>query len=159
METLPIAPGRRNLRDTISWSVVVRRFAVAFLLIAAAACGSDNSTAPKRMEGTYTMQSIDGQTLPMIYYDDPTAGQRVEVLSGSITLNSNGTYTSPWSLRITDAGTVSPYSETCTGTYTRSVNTITLTEVDNQAFCGGTFNAEWDGNNTLTEEGSVVYKR
>ncbi|MFL5560338.1 MAG: hypothetical protein ACJ79K_02580 [Gemmatimonadaceae bacterium] len=137
----------------------MRRLAVAFLLIVAAACGSDKSTGPKRIEGTYTMQSIDSQTLPMIYYDDPAAGQRVEVLSGSITLSSNGTYSSPWSLRITDAGTVSPYSETCTGTYTRSGNSITMNETDNNGFCGGVFNADWDGNNTLTEEGSVVYRR
>ena len=136
----------------------MRHHACVALLLAAAACGGDKSVAPKRIEGTYAMQSIDGQTLPMIYYDDPSAGQRLEVLSGSITLSADGTFSSPWSFRVTDGGQTGPYSETCTGSYTRSGNTITMSE-DEGVFCGGTYHADWDGNNTLTEEGSVVYRR
>jgi hypothetical protein len=136
----------------------VRRLACAAFILAAAACGGDKSTAPKRIEGTYTLQSIDGQTLPMIYYDDATAGQRIEVLSGSITLSSDGTFSAPWSLRVTDGGTTGPYSETCTGTYTRSGNNITRVETDG-VWCGGTYSVDWDGNNMLTEEGSIFYKR
>jgi hypothetical protein len=135
----------------------VRRLACIALLLAAAACG-DKSTAPKRIEGTYTLQSIDGDVLPMIYFDDPAAGQRVEVLSGSITISADGTFSAPWSLRVTDGGATAPYSETCTGTYTRSGNSITRTETDG-VWCGGIYNVDWDGNNTLTEEGSLVYKR
>ena len=136
----------------------MRRLALTLLLIAAAGCGSDKSTAPKRIEGTYTLKTVGGNAPPTIIYDDPTNNQRVEVLSGTLTINTGGTFSSPWSFRITNNGSVGPYDETCTGSFTRSGNTISLTEVDNGGFCGGTFSAEWDGNNTITE-GNVIYMR
>lgn len=136
----------------------MRRLAWTLLLLVAAGCGSDKSTAPKRVEGTYTLKTISGSPPPTIVFDDPVNNQRLEVLSGSLTINSGGTFSSPWSFRVTDNGTVSPYDETCTGTFTRSANTLNLTETDNGGFCGGTFSATWDGNNTITE-GTVVYTR
>jgi hypothetical protein len=137
----------------------VRRLACAALILAAAACGSDKSTAPKRIEGTYTMQSIDGLGLPMTFYDDQASGgEKVEVLSGSMTLSADGTFSAPWSLRITSDGTVYPYSETCTGTFTRSGNSITRNE-NNGPWCGGIYDMDWDGDKTLVEEGLIVYTR
>ena len=136
----------------------MRRLAFSLLLIAAAACGSDKSTAPKRIEGTYTLKTVAGNPPPAILYDDPANNQRLEVLSGALTISTGGTFSSPWSFRVTDNGTVSPYAETCTGNFTRNGNTITMTETDNGGFCGGTFDATWDGNNTITE-GDVIYGR
>jgi len=136
----------------------MRRLAFTLLLVAAAGCGSDKSTAPKRVEGTYTLKTVSGLTPPAIIYDDPTNNQRIEVLSGGLTINTGGTFSAPWSFRLTDNGTVSPYAETCTGTFTRTGNTLRFTETDNGGFCGGTFDATWDGNNTVTE-GNVVYGR
>jgi hypothetical protein len=136
----------------------MRRLAFTLLLVVAAGCGSDKSTAPKRVEGTYTLKTISGSTPPVIIYDDVANNQRIEVLSSTLTINSGGTFSSPWSFRVTDNGAVSPYDETCTGSFTRSGNTLSLTETDNGAFCGGTFDATWDGNNTITE-GNVIYTR
>jgi len=138
----------------------MRRLACTLLLLVAAGCGSDKSTAPKRIEGTYTMQSLGGETLPMIYYEDPTAGQQLELLGGSITINPDGTFSAPWSFRVTDSGQVSPYGETCTGPFTRTGNNITITETDNGAFCGVTADGVWDGNNTITfTDEQIVYTR
>ncbi len=139
----------------------MRRLACTVLLLVAAGCGSDKSNAPKRIEGTYTMQSLGGQTLPMVYYNDANTGERAELLSGSITLNTDGTFSAPWSFRVTDTnGQVSPYQETCTGPYTHSGNSITITETNTGGFCGVTADAQWDGNNTLTfPDENIVYTR
>jgi len=136
----------------------VRRLASILLILVAAACGGDKSTAPKRLEGTYTMSTINGASLPTILYDDPANGQRAEILSGSMSLGADGKFTAPWSFRITDNGVVSPYSETCTGTFTRTGNHVVMDETDNGGFCGGQFDGDWDGSDTFTE-GNVVYRR
>ena len=95
----------------------------------------------------------------MTFYDDQASGgEKVEVLAGSMTLSADGTFSAPWSLRITSGGTVYPYSETCTGTFTRNANSITRNET-NGPWCGGVYNMEWDGDKTLTEEGLIVYMR
>lgn len=136
----------------------MRRLAWTILVFVAAACGGDKSTAPKRIEGTYTLKTISGSTPPVIIYDDATNNQRIEVLSSTLTINSGGTFSSPWSFRVTDNGTVAPYDETCTGTFTRNGNSLNITETDNGGFCGGTRTATWDGNNSITE-GAVIFTR
>lgn len=136
----------------------MRRLSTILLILVAAGCGSDKSTAPKRLEGTYTLTSFDGEPIPMILVDDPANSQRAEIVGGSITLASGGTYSSPWAFRITDHGVVTPYTETCTGTFTRSGNHLTMSEADNGSFCGGDYEADWDGNNSFTD-GIAVYKR
>ena len=137
----------------------MRRLACTLLLIAAAACGSDKSTAPKRVEGVYTLKTIGGNTPPTVIYDDPANSERIELLKSVLTISTGGTFSNAWSFRVTDHGTVAPYDETCTGTFTRSGNTITLTETDNGSLCGGSaYDATWDGNNTITA-GQVVYTR
>ena len=136
----------------------MRRLSSILLLLAAAACGGDKSTAPKRLEGTYTLRTINGGNLPTIVYDDPASGQRAEVTAGSMTMTSGGTFSAPWSFRLTDNGTVTTYSETCEGTFTRTGNHVVMEETDNGSFCGGQYDGDWDGNNTFTE-GPVVYRR
>jgi hypothetical protein len=136
----------------------VRRLSSILLLFVAAGCGSDNSTSPKRLEGTYTISTINGSNLPVVVYDDPTNAQRGEITGGSITLSANGTFSAPWSFRLTDNGAVSSTGETCTGTFTRTGNHIVMDEVDNGGFCGGQYDGDWDGGDTFTE-GNVVYRR
>ena len=136
----------------------MRRLCSLLLVLAAAGCGSDKCTAPNRLEGTYTLKTINGTTPPVTLYDDPATGEHADLVSGSMTMTSSGTFTAPWSFRITQNGTTGPYSETCTGTFTRTGNHVVMDEVDNGSFCGGQFDADWDGSDTFTE-GNVVYHR
>jgi len=136
----------------------VRRIPSILLILVAAGCGSDKSTAPKRLEGTYTMRTISGSNLPVVIYDDPSTGEHAEITAGSITLSNGGTFTAPWSFRVTENGSTGPYSETCTGTFTRTGNHIVMDEADNGGFCGGQYDGDWDGADTFTE-GNVVYRR
>ena len=136
----------------------MRRLATILLVLAAAACGGDKPNAPKRLEGTYTLRTVNGANPPTVIYDDPASGQRAEIISGSITLGSDGTFSAPWSFRLTDNGAVTNHSETCTGTFTRSGNHVVMEEADNQSWCGGQFDGDWDGSDTFTED-NVVYRR
>ena len=136
----------------------MRRLAFILLFAVAAGCGGDKSTAPKRIEGTYALKTINGSPPPLTIYDDTTTHQRIEVLASSLTINAGGSFSSPWSFRITDNGTVSPYAETCTGTFTRTGNSLSITETDNGGFCGGSRTATWDGNDAISE-GLVVFSR
>ena len=135
----------------------MRRLSSIFLIVAIAGCGGDKSNAPKWLEGRYEMRTINGANLPAILYDYPS-GQHAEITGGSITLTSGGTFSAPWSFRVTDNGTVNSYAETCTGTFTRTGNHVVMLEVDNGGFCGGQYDGDWDGADTFTA-GDVVYRR
>ena len=136
----------------------MRRLATIILLLAAAGCGGDKSTAPKRLEGTYTLRTLDSQVLPVTVVDDPSQNFKGEIIGGSITLSAGGTFSAPWSFRTTDNGVVETFGETCTGTFTRSGNHLVLQETDDGSFCGGQFDGDWDGSDGFTE-GTAVYRR
>ena len=136
----------------------MRRLASILFILVAAGCGGDKSTAPKRLEGTYTLRALGGSSLPVTVIDDPANSFKGEIVGGSITLNSGGTFSAPWSFRLTDHGVVNNYSETCTGTFTRTGNHVVMVETDNGSFCGGDFDGDWDGSDGFTE-GDAEYRR
>ena len=136
----------------------MRRLASILLILVAAGCGGDKSTAPKRLEGTYTLRSLDGTNVPVTVVDDPANNFKGEILGGSMTLSSGGTFSAPWSFRITDNGVVDNYSETCEGTFTRTGNHVVMQETDNGSFCGGEYDGDWDGSDGFTE-GTAIYRR
>lgn len=124
----------------------------AVLAIAAvtfvAACSE--SSGPASMTGNYSLVAVDGingNGLPVTIFKDPTTEFRVT--GGSITLNSNNTFSvSGAGVAIQPGGTTN-LSETCNGTYTVSGNGITLTGAPSTD-CAGTVTGMWDGANTLT---------
>ncbi len=94
-------------------------------VLALGACGGDDSSGPS---GTvYTLRSVDGASIPIVE-TDPTTGDVYTVKSGSLRLNSNGTYNG----RVTETYKPSgqplqtlTYGED--GTYVESGSTITFT--------------------------------
>lgn len=136
----------------------MRRLSSIILFVVIAGCGGDKSNAPKQLEGTYGMRTINGANLPAVIYDDPSTGQHAEITAGSLTLARGGTFSAPWFFRVTENGSVSNHSETCTGTFTRTGNHVVMIEVDTGGFCGGQYDGDWDGADTFTE-GDVVYRR
>ena len=124
----------------------------ALLAIAAvtlvAACSE--SSGPGSMTGSYSLVRIDGINgtgLPVTIFKDPTSEFRVT--AGSITLNSDNTFSvSGAGVAIQPGGTTN-LSETCTGTYTVSGNGITFTGAP-ATDCAGQITGMWDGANTLT---------
>ena len=98
---------------------------LAFLLaFALGACG--DSTEPKDTHvGTYQLQSIEGETLPVVLFE--ILDFRTEAVSGTLRLNSDETWDLTVNTRFTIEGVVTtePISES--GTYTLNGTTLTLT--------------------------------
>ncbi len=109
------------------------------------ACGGD-STSPSSIAGTYNLQTIDGQSLPVVIFEVGT--DKVEVTAGFMLLNSDQTYSESVSFRITDGAIVTTDVEATTGSWTLSGSAITFTALaGNNA--GDTFLGSISGN-TLT---------
>jgi hypothetical protein len=124
----------------------------ALLTIAAvtsvAACSE--SSGPASMTGSYALVRVDGINgtgLPVTIFKDPTSEFRIT--GGSITLNSNNTFSVSGAGVAIESGGTTNLSETCTGSYTVSGNGITFTGTSGTD-CAGVISGMWDGANTLT---------
>lgn len=92
-----------------------------------AACGGDSSTGPAaNVAGTYLLQTVNSNALPITVYQDST--QKIEVLSDKYTLATAGTYTNQTVVRTTQGGTASSDTLSYDGTYKQSGNSVTLTD-------------------------------
>lgn len=124
------------------------RLAMLCLATLAACGGGDDSPAPKQLAGTYPLVSADGRSLPAVLYEDAT--YKLEVTAGTITLVANGSFSDSYTIRETIDGVVQPVEVIpCHGSWTRSGNTVTLSEIVTDV-CGDDATATWDGDNTLT---------
>ena len=112
---------------------MVRRVFLALLVLGLVACG-DDVIGPEDIAGTYTLQSINGQSLPW----GPEAG--VEITAGSITINKSMTCSRSLTGTATDGGTVV---------------TVTDTEVCTCTFVNGVITFTWDSDGS-TDSGSIV---
>ena len=118
----------------------MRRFPKAWvavaLLIAAGACGSDDSTSPAiGASGTWSLQTINGTALPTTIGSGSTA---VSVIASTLTISSNGNYNEVVTLR--------PLGAT---------SNTTFTEIGTWSFANGvvTFNDQTDG---VTYTGAIT---
>jgi len=133
----------------------VSTLALAAVVATLAACGADKktSTGPTDVVGTYTVVSIDGNSLPFTVPDVPE--HTIVVQSGTVVLNSDHSYTAsgtgtsdggdPQQV-IADVGTYSVSGSTVTFTstshsslvYTGTTTSTTLTAVLPGGFAGST---------------------
>src|SRR5687768_5471834 len=68
----------------------------------AAACGGDDETLAgpdDQVVGTYTLRTVAGRAVPVVLAEEE--GVKLEVVSGALTLNPNGTYAGTMTLRVT----------------------------------------------------------
>lgn len=117
----------------------------AALVSAALALGCRSSTEVSvSIVGTYTLQSVSGLALPVVLADDEEG--RLELVSGSVVLNADMSFTDATTLRNTLGEDVTTETEVATGTYSRSGSTVTFQPTE-----GGNYSMTWDGENTLTQ--------
>ena len=119
---------------------ISRRLALLALgtlaLFGTAACGGDDDdpTGPGgTATGTYTLRTVNGQNVPTTVYEGDDLGfyYKVEVLSGHVTLDADGTFEDVTTIRETEGtGTPTPSEFVTVGTYTRTGNTLTFTDDD-----------------------------
>ena len=128
-----------------------RFFAVAALAVLPACSDSSGPSQAQAVTGSYALISINGILVPVVFSVDQFFV--LQITGGTLTMNSNNTFTAAATYQQTPAGGGTATSETitCTGTYAMSGTTITFTEANsaNEA-CGGVYTATWDGTNTLT---------
>jgi hypothetical protein len=139
----------------------MRRLIPTLLFLAAAitACGGDSTGPNGSLPGTYNLQTVDTRPVPVVLFED--ADYKLEITSGSFAITSGSSFTESLIIKETDSSGSLSTPVTCTGTYTRSGNTLVLTEPETDD-CGGTYDAAWNGGNQLTVDygGLVaVYRR
>lgn len=123
------------------------------VLVAAGACGSNDSTSPTlNASGTWSLQSINGTVLPVTI---GSGNQTVSVISSTLTISSNGNYNEVVTLRPLGATSNTTFTEIGTWSFTNGVVTF------NDQTDGITYTGSLSGN-TLTENTSgfvSVYAR
>lgn len=111
------------------------------------ACGDDDDgTGPgSDIVGTYTLRSVNGQSLPAVEFEDEFV--REEIVSSTLTMNAGNSFTVSLTFRETDketgeTTTFPPIEES--GTYTLNGSQLTFSS------SGDTTNATFTGGNTIT---------
>ena len=124
----------------------MRTVCITLALALLAGCGSD-SNAPKSVDGSYTLTSVGGHSLPANIYSE--TDYTLDVTKGSVELHENGTFTDSYDFSENDAGAITTATVPCSGTWTRLGNNIALGETVT-GDCGDHGTGSWDGSNTVT---------
>jgi len=116
----------------------MRRYVLASLAMLLIACGGDSAVAPESVAGSYTLQTVNGNRVPAVFYQD--SQEKDEFVSGSVALSSDNSWSGNLTLRGTDLTTSQEYSFTAPigGTYSLSSGSITLTDANNALTFKGT---------------------
>ena len=125
-----------------------RTLAVALVAIALAACGGDSPSGPSTAtspEGNYTISTINGKGVPMAVFSD-TGGYKLEVLTGTLGVQTGGKYSVVTNYRQTIAGIVSTYSDSSGGNWLQTGTTVAFTDGSD----GSKVQATWSNTGTLT---------
>ena len=108
-----------------------RTVAVLGLSLAAACGGDDGPAAPAdQVAGTYTLRTVAGRQLPVTLVEE--AGDKLELVSGALTLNTDGKFAGTMTFRITEDGRVTTETDGGGGTYTVSGGSVVLTAEDGE---------------------------
>ena len=121
----------------------MRISAIALVLgtLAFAACDDNNgvTVVPNVLTGTFLLQTVDSHALPAAVVDSANPPLRIDVLSGTITINPNNTFVDVVAIRQTLRGVISTRTVTCTGTYTVVGTVFEFVETAPTPDCSRTF--------------------
>ncbi len=114
------------------WRRLAAFLCVFTVLATTSACGDSSTDPAGGIEGTYILQSVNGQSLPATLFQltigDVTFEERL--VAGQITLTSS-TYSGSLTTQSRENGVVVDSEvDNFGGTYTRSGNTLTLRDSD-----------------------------
>ena len=137
-----------------------RRLLTGIAALVALACGGDSITAADSPSGTYTLETVNGRTLPYALLDTVEGGIafKVEVLSPTtLTLGTGSDWRFILTSRATFGGFVDASVDTVSGTFTRAGSALVLSSEGDEVFTG-TYTPP--DRVTLTADGDVlVFKR
>ncbi len=89
------------------------------------ACSEATGTKSPAISGTYALVSVNGAPVPVVTSE--TSGFRAEVLSGTLVIRTNETWTETRQGRVTLSGVTSNIEAVTSGTYTNSAGQLVLT--------------------------------
>ncbi len=116
----------------------MRKFLIFVLtsLLPLAACGDGGPTDPSQSAvGTYTLVQVNGSALPALLGQFAEGG--VDVLSGTLTLRGDRTYTETVNVRITPStGVVQTFPAIEDGTFTVTGSTVQFQTSDGDTYSG-----------------------
>jgi len=98
---------------------------VAVMAVIVTACAGESTSPDIGKVGTYTLMAVNGGTLPVVTTDNATI--KTEILSGTLVINSDGTFSETRQGRVTLAGgSPSPITATQAGTWVESGGVMTF---------------------------------
>jgi hypothetical protein len=103
-------------------------------LVLAAGCGDDGPTGPSDITGTYVLDSVLGESLPVTVQE--TADLHLELLGSVLEVSAGGTFTETSSYRETTAAGAELFDEVTTGTWTHSGTRVTFSTTDGNTLEG-----------------------
>jgi hypothetical protein len=116
----------------------MRRLVLATVAVLLIACGgSDKTTGPDAVTGSYTLRTVNGATLPATFYLDDV--EKDQLFAGTITLAADHSWTGSLSVDATTvpAGAILFHGPIpVSGTYSLSANAITITDPHGLSFTG-----------------------
>lgn len=128
--------------------------AAVSVVLGSLACG-DLSGPNTDFYGAYDLQTLNGNLLPTVVYQDPS--ELDELISETFRIYTDGSYTDDYTLRVSGSSGQSTINRRDVGTYLRSGNTLQFVDGNN----GQSFDGDIDGSTlTVTQNNNVyVYRR
>ena len=105
----------------------MRTISLLGIVFTLAACGHDGvgpSPAPSTIAGTYDLTTVDRQALPFTALD--LGAYQAKLVSGTLKLSTDGTYSFQFSIRIEDSGNVRTAADSDSGLWNVNDNAVTL---------------------------------
>ncbi|MGV3708672.1 MAG: hypothetical protein ACO1Q7_07505 [Gemmatimonas sp.] len=111
------------------------------MMVSVAACDDGlpadpiNPPTPAAVVGKYNLLKVDSAPLPYVIFQHST--YIVSLMSANVELRANGTYRAPVSIRIDDSGNVRYLSDSTTGIWTLTGDSIKLANANGQVTRAG----------------------
>ena len=136
----------------------MRRLLGVFALALSLPLAACDSTAPEdSIAGEYRLETVDGGTLPWLAVQ--VDADRIEVVSGSVRLATDGTFTDLTTFKITEAGVASTVDDVYTGTWLETPTGATLTIVSPEGFDPYEVAIQGDRLSQIIGDVELVYRR
>lgn len=121
------------------------------LLAVAIACSDSTGPTKASVAGTWTLQSINGVTLPVVI--DQSLTSKLEITGDVLTVSSSGSFTQATSFRLTQNNVVQTQTIPDAGSYVLSGSTVTFQFQSDGSTGTGTLN----GNTMTVTAGGSTY--
>lgn len=106
----------------------MRKLLLACAAVAMLGCGGGDSTGPAAsVQGTWNLQTVNGQPLPYTAFFSASPAYRLEIMSDQLVTNSDGTYAENGTIRETQGTTVTTSTQQDAGVWTQHGSQIQFT--------------------------------